>query len=65
MRTEMYEQMHRTNIDNLIQEFGKGNERKIRDLYEQQREIIEENAKLNDYIPLLTYEAVKKALNVK
>ncbi len=56
------ESAHRTNIKRLAEEFGESYESEITELYSTQREADESRARINDFIPIFTYRAVREVL---
>jgi hypothetical protein len=65
MELNNIERMHEKSIRKLIEEFGEDKEDMFRSLYQEYRTYLERGAKLYDFIPVLTYNAVKQSLRTE
>lgn len=59
---DSYESSHESSIQSLIKEFGLARKKEIMELYDAQRKLLEENAKLDGYIPILTHKFVRSIM---
>ena len=64
MEADILEKAHKTNIERLTEEFGKGKKDEILYIYENKRAESESDAKVNDYVPIFLYRAVRDVLRV-
>ncbi|MEA3254453.1 MAG: hypothetical protein U9Q22_01295 [Candidatus Altiarchaeota archaeon] len=56
------ERVHKTNIERLVKEFGDERIPEIERLYNTHRFSDESDAKIQDFIPIFTYRAVRETL---
>ena len=65
MDLKNYEESHKSNIRKLVQVFGKDIEDEINMVYDEQKIILETQANIKIYIPIITYRNVKSLLDEK
>ena len=59
------ERTHRDNIETLVRDFGKDKADEIRRVYGEQRKILEDSAKITDFIPVLAYSLTRQVLRAR
>lgn len=60
-----YERSHDTSIEWLIEEFGQQREEEIRTVYNHQRQILEQDVSIYDFLPIFTYKIAKQILRAE
>ncbi|MEA1924746.1 MAG: hypothetical protein U9M95_02650 [Candidatus Altiarchaeota archaeon] len=56
------EQIHKTNIERLIEEFGEEHVEEIEKLYTARRSFEESDAKIRNFIPIFAYRTVREKI---
>jgi protein tyrosine phosphatase (PTP) superfamily phosphohydrolase (DUF442 family) len=64
MKVQDYESFHKRVLESLIVKYPK-RESEIRDLYNQERKILEEKSSIKDFIPILTYRIIKQVIRAE
>ncbi|MCK4492281.1 MAG: hypothetical protein KAU03_06630 [Candidatus Altiarchaeales archaeon] len=61
-KPDTMKRVHKTNIERLLDEFGGHRLEEINKVYNAQRSSDESNARIQDFMPIFTYRAVRENL---
>ena len=65
LRKQEFEESHKRSIDTLVREFGSENRAHIERVYLGERELLEKEAKIKKYLPIIAYKTTRQILRAE
>lgn len=65
MSLDSLEGSHRSSIDKLVEEFGTEEKEEIKMIYSKQKDILEKDAKIKNFVPVFAYKITRQILRAE